>query len=138
MDILEIFYINKFHPPYNTANKYSDFLPSLLIEEKKWKQLERELIYFKPIVEEKEYKQPLTKEEIKERQKAGIERAKAAGKYKGRKRKAIDEEKFSELCAQWMAGERTATSIQREMNMPHSTFYKKAEERGYTKNKNKI
>ena len=44
----------------------------------------------------------------RELQRAGIERAKKEGKYKGRKRIDIDEKNFIKACAQWRNKERTA------------------------------
>lgn len=60
----------------------------------------------------------------KELQKAGIEKAKAEGKYKGRKPKEYDKELFAKMCREWRAGERTAVSIQREFNITATTFYR--------------
>lgn len=47
----------------------------------------------------------------RELQKAGIEKAKAKGKYKGRKPKKYDKALFAKMCREWRAGERTAVSI---------------------------
>lgn len=70
----------------------------------------------------------LERESILQRQREGIAIAKAKGKYKGRQKIKIDEEKFKELCAEWREGKRTAVSIQREMNITSQTFYRRVKE----------
>ena len=60
----------------------------------------------------------------KELQKAGIEKAKVEGKYKGRKPKEYNIELFCKMLKEWRAGKRTAVSIQRAFNITAPTFYK--------------
>ena len=60
----------------------------------------------------------------RELQKAGIERARAAGKYVGRKPREYDVELFKQMLQEWRAGERTAVSIQRHFNITAQTFYR--------------
>ena len=72
----------------------------------------------------------LERENILQRQAEGIAIAKANGIYKGRKPIDIDERKFSSMCQEWQRGERTATSIQKEFGITHTTFYRKIKERG--------
>lgn len=60
----------------------------------------------------------------KELQKAGIEKAKAEGKYKGRKPKEYDTILFEQMLKEWRAGERTAVSIQRHFGITAQTFYR--------------
>jgi DNA invertase Pin-like site-specific DNA recombinase len=67
-------------------------------------------------------------ESILERQREGIEIAKAEGKYKGRKPVAIDEAKFRATCARWRAGEITATAAMQEMGLKPNTFYRRVKE----------
>lgn len=67
----------------------------------------------------------LERESILERQREGIEIAKAQGKYKGRKPIKINEKKFKEVCTQWKNGEITAVEAMEELNMKSSTFYRK-------------
>ena len=67
----------------------------------------------------------LERESILERQREGIEIAKAEGKYKGRKPVAIDEEKFRAVCARWRAGEITATAAMQEVGLKPNTFYRR-------------
>ena len=70
----------------------------------------------------------LERESILQRQREGIELAKAQHKYKGRKRIDIDEEEFKRLCTEWRAGERSAVSIMRKLNLTSQTFYRRVKE----------
>jgi DNA invertase Pin-like site-specific DNA recombinase len=70
----------------------------------------------------------LERESILERQREGIEIAKAEGKYKGRKPVAIDETKFRTVCARWRAGEITATAAMKEAGLKPNTFYRRVKE----------
>lgn len=72
----------------------------------------------------------LERESILERQREGIEIAKAEGKYKGRKPVAIDEAKFRAICARWRAGEITATTAMKELNLKPNTFYRRVDKYG--------
>lgn len=65
---------------------------------------------------------------ILQRQKEGIAIAKAKGKYKGRQKIKLDEEKLKVLCGEWREGKRTAVSIQRELNITSQTFYRRVKE----------
>ena len=66
----------------------------------------------------------LERESILERQREGIEIAKAEGKYNGRKPVAVDEEKFRAVCARWRAGEITATAAMQKVGLKPNTFYR--------------
>lgn len=70
----------------------------------------------------------LERKNILQRQKEGIEIAKREGKYKGRKRKEIDQSKFDKMIREWKEGERTATSIMKELNISSPTFYRRVNE----------
>lgn len=70
----------------------------------------------------------LERESILERQREGIEIAKAEGKYKGRKPVVIDEAKFRAVCARWRAGEITATAAMKEVGLKPNTFYRRVKE----------
>lgn len=70
----------------------------------------------------------LERESILERQREGIEIAKAEGKYKGRKPVAIDEAKFRAVCARWRAGDITATAAMKEFGLKPNTFYRRVKE----------
>ena len=67
----------------------------------------------------------LERESILERQREGIEIAKAEGKYKGRKPVEVDEAKFRAVCARWRAGEITATAAMQEVGLKANTFYRR-------------
>ena len=70
----------------------------------------------------------LERESILERQREGIEIAKAEGKYKGRKPVAIDEAKFRAVCARWRSGDITATAAMKEVGLKPNTFYRRVKE----------
>ena len=72
----------------------------------------------------------LERENILERQREGIEIAKAEGKYKGRKPVDVNEEHFKSVCAQWRAGEITATAAMKEVDLKPNTFYRRVKEMG--------
>jgi DNA invertase Pin-like site-specific DNA recombinase len=59
-----------------------------------------------------------------QRQAEGIAIAKSEGKYKGRKARVIDEERFAKVCAEWRQDIRTAKSIQKEFGITAQTFYR--------------
>lgn len=63
---------------------------------------------------------------IRNRQRQGIELAKAQGKYKGRK--PIEVENFPEIYNQWKAGEITGRQAMRLANLKPNTFYRRAKE----------
>ena len=67
----------------------------------------------------------LERESILERQREGIEIAKAEGKYKGRKPVAVDEAKFRAVCARWRAGKISATAAMKELELKPNTFYRR-------------
>ena len=70
----------------------------------------------------------LERESILERQREGIEIAKAEGKYKGRKPVAVNEAKFRSACVRWRAGEITATAAMQEVGLKPNTFYRRVKE----------
>lgn len=70
----------------------------------------------------------LEREQIKQRQREGIEIAKAQGKYKGRKSISIDWSKFEKLYDEWKSGAITAKEFQRRMNLKANTFYRRVRE----------
>lgn len=67
----------------------------------------------------------LERENILERQKEGIEIAKAAGKYKGRQPIYINKEEFNQVCCRWKSGEITAKSAMKELGLKPNTFYRR-------------
>ena len=66
----------------------------------------------------------LEREYILQRQREGIEIAKAQGKYKGRK--PISSPDFDKIAAQWRRGELTAIQAMKRLGMSKTTFYRKA------------
>ena len=70
----------------------------------------------------------LERESILQRQREGIEIAKAAGKYKGKQKTKIDENKLREVCRKWRAGEITAVKAMEIMNLKPNTFYRRVKE----------
>lgn len=70
----------------------------------------------------------LERENILSRQREGIEIARKAGKYKGRKRIDIDEVEFRQMINEWQEGKRTASSIYKHFNISSQTFYRRANE----------
>ena len=70
----------------------------------------------------------LEREYIMQRQREGIEIAKQAKKYKGRK--PIDlPPNFDSVIAQWKHGELTATQAMRKLGLKRSTFYRYVKEK---------
>ena len=65
----------------------------------------------------------LEREQLKQRQREGIEIAKAQGKYKGRKPIEIDWDKFSRLYGEWRAKNITGRGFMRKMDLSANTFY---------------
>lgn len=65
----------------------------------------------------------LEREYIRQRQREGIEIAKARGVYKGRK--PIERDNFDAVVTLWRSGEITAVEAQRRLDMKPSTFYRK-------------
>jgi len=63
-----------------------------------------------------------------ERQREGIECAKAEGKYRGGIKKYTDWEKFGKLYKKWKKDEFTAVEFQKRMNMTAPTFYRRVKE----------
>ena len=67
----------------------------------------------------------LEREYILQRQREGIEIAKAQGKYRGRK--PISSPDFDRVAAQWRRGELTAVQAMKKLNMSKATFYRKVQ-----------
>ena len=70
----------------------------------------------------------LERESILERQREGIEIAKAAGRYRGRKSIEIDRPRFAEVCGRWRAGEITASDAMKAVGLKPNTFYRRVKE----------
>lgn len=67
----------------------------------------------------------LEREQTLQRQREGIEIAKANGKYKGRKPISIDEAKFEKLYNLWKNKEITAVEFQKRIGLKANTFYRR-------------
>ena len=65
---------------------------------------------------------------LKQRQREGIEIAKAQGKYTGRKPIPIDWERFSKFYGEWKAKNITGRDFMRRMDMSANTFYRRVRE----------
>jgi len=72
----------------------------------------------------------LERENILQRQREGIEIAKAEGKYKGRQPISTDEQKMKAVCKLWRAGEITAVEAQERLDLKPNTFYRRVKELG--------
>ena len=70
----------------------------------------------------------LEREYLLQRQREGIELAKQAGKYTGRK--PITHPDFESVTAKWKRGEITAVEAMRKLGMKPSTFYRKIKQIG--------
>lgn len=66
----------------------------------------------------------LERETILQRQKEGIERAKAEGKYKGRKPISVDQAEFDALYGRVLAGECTNKYVMDKLGLKRNTYYK--------------
>lgn len=67
----------------------------------------------------------LERDNILQRQREGIEIAKAEGKYKGKPPIHIDERLFASTCKRWRNGEITATQAMKELKLKPNTFYRR-------------
>ena len=70
----------------------------------------------------------LEREQLKLRQREGIEIAKAQGKYTGRKPIEIDWEKFGKLYTDWKSKKITGRDFMRRMDLSVNTFYRRLHE----------
>jgi len=70
----------------------------------------------------------LEREQLKLRQREGIEIAKAQGKYTGRKPIEIDWEKFGKLYTEWKSKNITGRDFMRKMDLSVNTFYRRLHE----------
>ena len=70
----------------------------------------------------------LEREQIRQRQREGIEIAKAQGKYTGRKPIPTDWTRFGQLYGEWRAKHITGRDFMRRMDMSANTFYRRVRE----------
>ena len=66
----------------------------------------------------------------KDAMRAGIEKAKASGKYKGRQKMPLDVSQFKSVCARWRSGEITAVKAMEMTGLKPNTFYRRVKEYG--------
>ena len=71
----------------------------------------------------------LNREDLRSRQREGVERAREEGKYKGRKPITVDDALFSRTLERWQNGEITARQAMQEHNLKPNTFYRRVKER---------
>ena len=69
------------------------------------------------------------------RRRDGVERAKAEGRYKGRKPIAVDEGLFDSVVSLWQSGSITAREAMARLNLKPNTFYRRIKEMEETKMK---
>ncbi|WP_024859103.1 recombinase family protein [Ruminococcus albus] len=70
----------------------------------------------------------LEREQLRQRQREGIEIAKAQGKYTGRKPIPTDWTRFGQLYGEWRAKRITWRDFMRKMDMSANTFYRRVRE----------
>ena len=70
----------------------------------------------------------LEREQLRQRQREGIEIAKAQGKYTGRKPIPIDWTKFGQLYGEWKAKNITGRDFMRRMGLTANTLYRRIRE----------
>ena len=70
----------------------------------------------------------LDREQLKQRQREGIEIAKAQGKYTGRKPIEIDWTRFGQLYGEWKPKSITGRDFMRRMGLSANTFYRRVRE----------
>ena len=70
----------------------------------------------------------LSNTELLARRRDGIERAKAEGRYKGRKPIAVDEDLFDSVVALWRGGQITAREAMARLDLKPNTFYRRIKE----------
>lgn len=70
----------------------------------------------------------LEREQLKQRQREGIEIAKAQGKYTGRKPIPTDWTKFGQLYGEWKGKQITGRDFMRRMGITANTFYRRVHE----------
>jgi DNA invertase Pin-like site-specific DNA recombinase len=70
----------------------------------------------------------LEREQLKQRQREGIEIAKAQGKYTGRKPIPTDWAKFGQLYGEWKDKHITGRDFMRRMDLSANTFYRRVRE----------
>ena len=70
----------------------------------------------------------LEREQLRQRQREGIEIAKVQGKYTGRKPISIDWTRFGQLYGEWKLKKITAKDFMKKMDLTANTFYRRVRE----------
>ena len=70
----------------------------------------------------------LDRQELREKQQSGIERARESGKYRGRKPIAVDGELFDSIVSLWRDGKITAREAMTRLELKPNTFYRRIKE----------
>ena len=70
----------------------------------------------------------LRESDLFSRRRDGVERAKAEGRYKGRKPIAVDEELFDSVVSLWQGGQITAREAMARLDLKPNTFYRRIKE----------
>ena len=70
----------------------------------------------------------LSEAKLFSRRRDGIERAKAEGRYKGRRPIAVNEELFDSVVALWQSGQITAREAMARLDLKPNTFYRRIKE----------
>jgi len=70
----------------------------------------------------------LERDNIRDRQREGIAIRKAKGLYKGKPQMQIDKNEFQKITERWRAGEITAISAMKRLNLKPNTFYRRVKE----------
>ena len=66
--------------------------------------------------------------QLLEKQRSGIEKARQEGKYKGRKPILVDEALFEDIIRLWKGGEITARQAMSRLELKPNTFYRRIRE----------
>jgi len=72
----------------------------------------------------------LERDNIRDRQREGIEIRKSKGLYTGKKKMQIDKTEFKNVVSRWRAGEITAVLAMKKLNLKPNTFYRRVKEWG--------
>jgi DNA-binding protein Fis len=128
-DISEIVLINTYHPIYNTNQNYTEEKIDnafFLLCQQNWIEIDSVTFQYIDFKSKggKENKVLLTPEEIKIRQREGIEKAKQEGKYTGRQHKKIDWEFFGSIYDQMIRNKISKEKMAKLLGVSRPTVYK--------------
>lgn len=122
MNAYEFLLIKKYRPKYNIQyNNDNETMGLIIKEEPVWKVFKEDEQTNLIKTKEKKF---LSLEEIKERQRIGIEKAKREGKFRGRQVKAIDKNKYFELKNDYKTRKITKVLFAKELGVSRPTLDK--------------